>query len=475
MADLSVTPVATGIKPQPTMSLADMLNMARGFQAYQQAQQINPLEVQRAQMELSRLQQLTPEQVRQARAEAQVAAETAQPRISTAGSQATSAAAQARTAGAQATTAELGAEQAGVDLSQHYANISRGVYGGLLTDPDFVKRNSAAMEKKLKQAEKFLRESGVPTHKSNMHDQLLDLAKTDPDAAYQMIANGIQQGGGVGNQFAQANVAPTAISTGAGTQLIPVNPYQGARQGLFVPNQLPPTTLVVNPETGQTTYLGATGPAIGQPGAPQQPVVAGMGPGQSAAVTGAGNVVAGDWAQTYQAGQQAGPRIATFQNIKRLVPEAFTGVGGERKQFLSGLAQSVGIPVAELESSTTDELAKNTKILQLAGGNTDAARAIAELANPNLKMTKEGIFRVTDQLIGIEKMNQARANFLQPASANAAQYAARANEFNQIADPRLFQEMSREEVRKVKAAMTDKERAELYAKIQRARQLGIIR
>ena len=43
MADFSVTPVATGIKPQPTMSLADMLNMARGFQAYQQAQQINPL------------------------------------------------------------------------------------------------------------------------------------------------------------------------------------------------------------------------------------------------------------------------------------------------------------------------------------------------------------------------------------------------------------------------------------------------
>ena len=43
MADLSVTPVATAIKPQPNMSLSDMVNMARAAQAYQQEQQVNPL------------------------------------------------------------------------------------------------------------------------------------------------------------------------------------------------------------------------------------------------------------------------------------------------------------------------------------------------------------------------------------------------------------------------------------------------
>ena len=42
MADLSVTPVATQIKPMPTMSLGEMVNLARGAQAYQQAEQVNP-------------------------------------------------------------------------------------------------------------------------------------------------------------------------------------------------------------------------------------------------------------------------------------------------------------------------------------------------------------------------------------------------------------------------------------------------
>lgn len=48
MADLSVTPVATGIKPVEGMSLADMANIATKAQAYQQAEQINPLALREA-------------------------------------------------------------------------------------------------------------------------------------------------------------------------------------------------------------------------------------------------------------------------------------------------------------------------------------------------------------------------------------------------------------------------------------------
>jgi hypothetical protein len=43
--------VALGIKPPQTMSLGDMVNLARGAQAYQQAEQVNPLLLQRAQQE----------------------------------------------------------------------------------------------------------------------------------------------------------------------------------------------------------------------------------------------------------------------------------------------------------------------------------------------------------------------------------------------------------------------------------------
>lgn len=49
MADLSVTPVAGQVKPPQVTSLADMLNIARGAQAYRQAEEMNPLLVQQQQ------------------------------------------------------------------------------------------------------------------------------------------------------------------------------------------------------------------------------------------------------------------------------------------------------------------------------------------------------------------------------------------------------------------------------------------
>ena len=50
MAEINpITPVATGINPPQQMSLGDMMNVARGAQAYQQAQQVNPLLLQQQQ------------------------------------------------------------------------------------------------------------------------------------------------------------------------------------------------------------------------------------------------------------------------------------------------------------------------------------------------------------------------------------------------------------------------------------------
>ena len=49
MADFTVPMLGTEIKPVPQTSLADMLGIARGAQAYQQAEQINPLALQQQQ------------------------------------------------------------------------------------------------------------------------------------------------------------------------------------------------------------------------------------------------------------------------------------------------------------------------------------------------------------------------------------------------------------------------------------------
>jgi hypothetical protein len=242
-----------------------------------------------------------------------------------------------------------------------------------------------------------------------------------------------------------------------------------ARTGTPMDLGVPPTTEVVNPATGEKRLVG---PASQRGG---QNLQTGMGP-QQASMLGAGaENISKDWTTTSFEAQGAPGRIAVFQNIKKLVPESFTGIGGERKQFLSGLAQAVGIPANILETSSTDELAKNTKLLQLAGGNTDAARGIAELANPNTKMTKEGILRVTDQLIGMEKMKEAKARYLQPYSQNATQYQQAMQNFNQVADPRFFQEMSSEEAGKQWQSLSAAEKARLLQIRNQAKQMGVIK
>lgn len=53
-------PVALGIKPPAPISLADMVNIARGAQAYQQSQEANPLALQKARMEIEQAQKLNP-------------------------------------------------------------------------------------------------------------------------------------------------------------------------------------------------------------------------------------------------------------------------------------------------------------------------------------------------------------------------------------------------------------------------------
>jgi hypothetical protein len=203
-------------------------------------------------------------------------------------------------------------------------------------------------------------------------------------------------------------------------------------------------------------------------------VQAGVGPATTNLQANLGTTLGGEWASTSQKASEAPQKIALYQNIKKLIPESYTGALAEKKQFAANLAQSFGIPYNILESSSTDELAKNTKLLQLAGGNTDAARGLAELASPNTKMTKEGMLRVTNQLIGQESFNAAKANFLQNAIGNPTSYQNKLLQWNNTADPRFFQEMSQADAQKMMQAMSPAELAALRQKRAMAKQLGII-
>ena len=429
-------PVALSVKPPTPMTIGEMLNIARGAQEYQQAQQINPLALQRAQ------------------AEAQVATGTVQPRI---------------TQSVQAAkTAEIGTNTANLEnMLKQQQNSSRNLLKLLnqreAITPEQIKdhvistmKNAGGSEEAITQATQNLPTSGtdkelrafIAKHATNSLTAEAQLEKLFPAATF------VQTG---------ATITPV---TGGSPQLAAQTP--GNIAGPSIEAQLPPTTEIIDPTTGQKKLLGTVSQRT------NAPLVTQLGPAQQAAQTGVGETVKGDWATTYADAQQAPARIGIFQNIKKLTPEALTGPTAERRQVVASFAQMLGIPVATLETTATDELVKNTKLLQLAGGNTDAARALAEFANPNTKMTKEGIARVTDQLIGIEKMKVAKSNFVQPFAGNADAYQTKVNQFNQIADPRLFQEMTPADVAKLRKSMSPADQAELSRKIKLARELGVL-
>lgn len=426
-----------GPAQQQGMNIGDMLNLARGVQAYQQAQQANPLELQRL------------------KAEAKVAEETAAPRIRAAESTAQKSASEAEVSRLQSMQAHLSnarRESASLlskdnltsdDLRKFYEDNLKN----MIADPESLKRA-------VNQAMSVVPKDANPSQLRKIIGQ--DLAKTMSAEsqverlfpAYQMLGTGAQT---------------VPITTGGALAV----QTPGRIAGPGIESELPPTTQVIEP-SGATRLIGP----ISQRGV--QNLQTGVGPAQAGLQQGVATTISGDWQQTASNAQQAPQRIAVFQNIKRFAPEAFTGVGGSRKELAAGIANAIGLSAYETEKVATEELAKNSALLALAGGNTDAARALAEVANPNKKLNEKAIKAIANQMIGIENMNVAKEKFLAPSTNDANQYMQRKLQFNQVADPRLFQEMSAEDVSKLKASMSPAERAEMSKKIQMARQLGII-
>jgi len=461
----------TNPMPQQT-SLADMMNMASGVQQYQQAQQMNPLALQAKQLELQQNQQLlqqrqleykklqetygpdvarTIAESQRAGTEANVAAQTAAPRISTAASQASGAASDADVKRIQA-------------LKEFQSNAARQLLG-LATKENITPQDiTDSMSKTLK-------DSGAS--EDAIKQSMAQIPKTgSPIELRQWLGRNGLQALEASAHIDRLYPATQAVSTGAATvpmtagSSLAVQP-PGQQVGQGIETQLPPSTTVAGP-LGETTYLGPMSQR------PTGPVQAGVGPATTNLQANLGTTLGGDWTNTSQKASEAPQKIAIYQNIKKLIPESYTGALSEKKQFVANLAQSIGIPFNILESSSTDELAKNTKLLQLAGGNTDAARGLAELASPNTKMTKEGMLRVTNQLIGQEQFNGAKANFLQSAIGNPTAYQNKLLQWNNAADPRFFQEMSQEDAKKMMSAMSSAELTALRQKRAMAKQFGII-
>jgi hypothetical protein len=264
--------------------------------------------------------------------------------------------------------------------------------------------------------------------------------------------------------------APSSLVS-AGNQILPISTANqaltsvapGTSTGPGIKIGLPPTQQYVD-ETGRA-YVVDNG----------QRKYTGIGPAATASLGALGTTSGSDWNATVADANAATNTRSVYDKIRASLPLAFTGVGSDKKQFLSKLAQAIGIPANTLETTNTEELVKNSKLLQVVGGNTDAARAIAELANPSTNMTLAGNQKVIEQLDGQEKFKEEKAHFLEPVAGDPTAYQQRLRQWNAAADPLFFTQMNQEDAAQVMQTMSPARKAELLQKRDRAKALGIIK
>lgn len=351
-----------------------MLNIARQSQAYQQAQQINPLQVQQQ---------------------------------------------QALTQGAQ------------LELANKKNNIASGVLTGLENSDAYNNEDLEGLKGDLN-ATKQWGKAIVPdlVNDGGFFDQADKLLKEGKVKEYKNLLANVRRSHATPAEQYQA--ALPSFSQNASGQVV-----------------------TTNRATGQ----------IGVPGAPQQP--ANLTRAESEQYT-------NDVVNTKREAQESQPRIATLETIKGLSKHAFTGTGGGVKEFSTGVLNALGIPLGSKEVANTQELAKNAAILQLAGGNTDLALKIAEVANPHSGMNQKAINDVVNQLSGIERMKQARAQYLLKHENDPMTYNRKAQNFNSVNDYRLFQDLTEEEAKEQASRMTPAEKERLIKMAKKARLMGVL-
>jgi hypothetical protein len=206
--------IAMGVKtPDSMTSLGNMLNIARGAQAYQQAQQINPLQLQSAQVELQKQQGML------------------QPSI--------------RSAEAQAGTAELG-------LSQSQLNLAGGMLTGLEYSEAFKNNDIPELTNQVKTMETILKGNNIPVEKT--FGQLNEmLAKGDINGVKGFIGN-LRNGLASASEKYQAGL-PSLTTVGGQPATYAAG---GARPGTISAAPINPTVAPPPPaNTGAASNAGA--------------------------------------------------------------------------------------------------------------------------------------------------------------------------------------------------------------------------
>jgi hypothetical protein len=244
----------------------------------------------------------------------------------------------------------------------------------------------------------------------------------------------------------------------------------------------PPLPTGANPQGA-----GAPAPLPGQsaaPGQPASPHFVATGPAMGVQGSNDGNVqtVNTHWGQLSNDAANAQTNIGIAQNIKAYADKALTGKQGDKLAAVNGILSIFGQGGQTDISTATDLLQKNMARLSLTSrqgaGGTDAAGALATAANPHGTMTAAAIKDAADQVIGAQQMALSEQKILQPykLSNDVAGYQQAQTQFNQAADPRIWQfaNMSPQQRASFKAGMSPADQKAFSSKIRTLEGMGAI-
>ena len=174
-----------------------------------------------------------------------------------------------------------------------------------------------------------------------------------------------------------------------------------------------------------------------------------------------------DWAQTSKtyAGTENLKNI--LNNIKQHAIGSATGVGSEGRAWAEGALGFIGIKPSGDAKTDYDLLVKNSAMLTNAmGGNSDLARTMQDMANPNHKMTEDAIRVAANQITGQLNYMQEKYKYMQPIynmankTGDANIYAQGLQHFQSTISPDAtqWQSMDAKDKPAFKASMTDPNR-----------------
>ena len=436
-------PVALGVKPPQAITLGDMINIARGAQAYQQAEQVNPLLVQRAQQE-ARTGQINLGVAEQSDLERK----NIQTFMSNPDNWQTNGKVDLEKLNSQITKI---APLTGANQIEKLTTLAKG------------QTESREASQKLTQGQRaiiagpigVMGRAGVQEPKAYLKE--LDFLKEqNPDnpTLHQLID---AQKKLIGQAKAGPEVADAAIKVSQSL----LSPLEATTA--FAPKS---GTADTGPEvitTVSTPSIGNKKPTIEKSGVLATKELA---PSEGGAGIEAGAVKT-DYDKTVKDASTAQMEIDSLQKIKGLAKIAITGTEQSRRQYLEGLNTLLGRSESEIRKTATDELEKNAAILATAG-HTDAERALLSAANPSSKMTQKAIENAADQVMAQKKLNILKNTHMGNYVRDPKKYAEELRNWSAIATPQAlnYPNMNVEDKKAMINSMTPTERTKFKQQLE---------